>query len=197
MTDSQNTTTTSAQSLSVEDYPFPIAFIGKAGSGKSTASARLQLMEPSYRVVSFARVLKDVSKIMWENPGRSELQWLGNAAREFDSDIWIRNAKLDIEACYRSGHVPVIDDCRFPNEVQTLRDRDFRIVRLHCREEVRVDRLQRNGRFQSYEQLEHITETALDDYEPDWTIDTTPFDAQMEDIDEALARVMTQLRRRT
>lgn len=185
------------QNSNVVNYPYPIAFLGKAGSGKTTASIVLQRLEPVYTPVSFARALKVASATIWPEPGREELQWLGNAARQFDPDVWINNASVDIETAFKSHRVPVIDDCRFPNEVDCILDYGFFTVRLECREEIRVDRLMRNGRFQSQEQLSHITETALDDYVADFTIDTTPFDGSMEDINDAIKNVLERLKRRT
>lgn len=197
MSESQTTTTTSAPSLSGVEFPFHIAFTGKAGTGKSTAAALVQRTWPDlYRGLSFATPLKEAAAILWPEPGRKELQWFGNTLRGFDPDVFLNAALAQVDRLELSGKNFVNDDTRFPNEVTVLRERGAKFIHLVCREETRVDRLQRNGKFQTYEQLFDETETALDEgYAPDWTIDTSGFDQIGENLTEAVFQAVNRLRR--
>jgi hypothetical protein len=184
--------------LSEEDAKPLIVFLGKAGSGKTTAAERLCYLNPEYRMVHFASRLKQAASLIWgedvAHNNRGLLQWLGNTMREYDEDVWINAALQDIDSHFKGGRACVIDDCRFPNEYNKLQELGAYFIRTVCTEEVRVDRLQRKGKFQNIEQLSDITETALDDYGADYTIDTTPFDGFLDDITEAVADTFNRIR---
>ena len=64
------------------------------------------------------------------------------------------------------------------------------IVQVVADRNRRVDRLRANGRMQSEDQLEHVSETALDDIEPDYRLfnQGTPDDLQAQ-VYELVARL--------
>ena len=148
-----------------------IAFVGKAGAGKSTAA---QYLEHHFGYVrrSFADLLKHVATEIWGSEAltdRGKLQGLGVAVRNIDPNAWVNACVRDIDP----EQPVVIDDCRFPNEVGALQKRGFVFVRIHADVDERVLRLQRNGKFQNREQLEHISETAIDNLVGDYQITNT------------------------
>lgn len=190
------TTTTSEPSLSdVIAYP-PLAFIGRAGSGKTTA-ANLVAREYGYHVHHFASTLKEAAAIIWSDEevhhNREKLQFLGNAVREKYPTAWIDAAIAAIDKD-RDTHPVCIDDCRFPNEVDPLRQRDFTFVRLLAVEDTRVDRLMRIGKFGTREQLSDVTETSLDDFEADFNIRN---EGHPNELAREINQVLSKLRRRT
>lgn len=147
-----------------------IAFIGRAGSGKSTAAQYL-FNRHEYATLSFASRLKTVASQIWgDDPGREKLQRLGVAVREIDRDAWVHPITSIINGREPGAPPAVIDDCRFPNEYEALKGLGFVFVRITAAQSTRVDRLKANGKWENEEQLEHISETALDGYEVDHTI---------------------------
>jgi len=203
MNDSPTTITTFAPSLSAATKLPPIAFLGKAGAGKTSAAEALQKISYKYYRVSFANTLKDAAVLMWgpdARTNRAYLQGLGRKVREIDPDVWLNSGLREIDEFLARGAAICNDDCRFPNEYDALAERGFTFVRLEATEEARVDRLQRNGKLDDISQLQDATETGLDnhdEYPAHYVIDTTTFDPRFEDLNEAVRDVLYKLERRT
>lgn len=105
-----------------------IAFAGPGLCGKTTAA---EYLEATYggSVKSFARALKrDAYDYGWDGNkdarGRQFLQELGAVVREYNPNYWIEQVELD------SRNNIYIDDLRFENEVEILRQHGFIIVYL-------------------------------------------------------------------
>lgn len=136
-----------------------IAFLGKAGSGKTEAADFAAKL--GYTKLSFATPLKDIASLIWGSDfDRVRLQGLGVAVRGLDENAWVRLAVQRIEE--QDGPV-VVDDCRFPNEYHVLAGMGFKFIRIEAPETTRVNRLQANGKWGGHDSLNHISETALDD----------------------------------
>lgn len=191
---------------SARQLGFPnIALMGKAGSGKSTVAGFL--VELGYERMSFADPLKRIAAELWGGDAmtdREKLQGLGVFARELDPETWVRlfvrrfNDRGRANAIHnctppRALMPVVVDDLRFPNEFTMLGGAGFVIVRVEAPRASRIDRLRGNGKFQNEEQLEHSSETALDDYEGDHTLvnDTTT-----DDLYDAVVGLLLKERRR-
>lgn len=184
------TSATSSPSASVESGISPIstspttdlpniAFVGKMGAGKTTAAEYVRA-EYGYTILRFAGLLKQVAQMIWgvgADRDREKLQRLGVAVRDIEENSWADAVFRDLDKMI--GPV-VIDDCRFPNEYWGLKERGFHFVQITAPEALREDRLQRNGKLTDRAQLQHVSETALDDIlEPDKTIinaNTTAWD---------------------
>lgn len=151
-----------------------IAFLGHMGSGKSTA-AELLVEHFGYTRLSFAGThaggLRDVATRMWPDAlnDRDKLQRLGMAGRAIDENVWVNAALRSIDP-HRNPGPFAIDDCRFPNEALALKDRDFITIRLAAGRNTRLARLQANGKLTDEAQLDHASETALDDFAHDYRI---------------------------
>jgi dephospho-CoA kinase len=158
----------------LDQYP-DIALIGKAGAGKTTAAEYL-VDKCGYTRVSFAQPLKDIAVQIWGRDAatdRAKLQGLGCAVRDIESDAWCNMAVRRIHELRRLGNGAtrfVVDDCRFPNEYWALKELGFVVVRVWAPRNVRVVRLRGNGKLQDESQLEHVSETALDDFAEDYDI---------------------------
>jgi len=119
-----------------------IAFCGKMASGKTTSANYLI----QYGLIStgFSRKLKEVAKDLFpehfknNKKPRELLQRLGIALREIDSNVWV-NSLL------RSLNNPIyenctVDDCRFLNEADALRNAGFIIVKIESERNIRAKR---------------------------------------------------------
>lgn len=146
-----------------------VAFIGKAGAGKSSA-ADWACEVAGYMRWSFATPLKNIAEHLWGTDARKDrdkLQRLGVAVREIQKDTWCTLLVDDLELA--SGPVAV-DDCRFPNEYWALKSAGFKFIRITAEQDDRLDRLKLIGKDTTPEQLEHVSETSLDDFAADYTI---------------------------
>lgn len=160
-----------------------IAFVGPAGSGKSTA-AGLLADHYKYNRLSFAMPLKKVAGELWSQPGREEYQQLGEKVREIHEDTWCdlleaqlrRQLEIGMQSSPHGTVRFTVDDCRFPNEHEMLKGNGFKFIRLTCLRSVQTVRLTANGKWQDGEQLDHISEHALDGVPTDAYIDTSDLD---------------------
>lgn len=148
-----------------------VGLSGYAESGKDTAAAMLE----GYEVKKFAGKLKKIAGIIlnvpevcfelpefkaqylpeWKMTVREFLQRLGtDAVRDnLDADAWVKALFTDLHHSSRW----VITDVRFPNEAAAIKERGGVVVRIKRGEAVNA----------------HPSETALDDWPFDHTIDNT------------------------
>jgi len=141
-----------------------IGLLGRMNSGKDTVAKEL-VETYGFRQDSYASTLKDMTALLfnWDRGMLSGDTPEGRAAREevdewwseklgipnftprlalqligtdvfrnsFHTDIWM----LSTMARYKDGEHVVISDCRFPNEVQAIRDVGGRIIQVDRGEE--------------------------------------------------------------
>lgn len=179
--------------LSLPDF----AFTGKAGAGKTTAAAVLG--NAGYMQHSIAGPLKEIAATIWgptASKDRGKLQKLGQFVRELDEDAWANLALDKLKRARQSGFGTrcVIDDLRFPNEYWRLKEAGFVIVRVEADRWRRIDRLRNIGKLQDEAQLEDTSETALDPYEADYTLENN---GSWSDFVKAVIAVLKAERRRT
>lgn len=179
-----------------------IGVSGRIGSGKDTLAQLIQETEPSYEVKKFAGKLKQIAGILaGVDPARFEdqefkkqispfgmtyrelLQKVGTEAMrdQIHTDVWVRAlfaefvkeaTKWDSDGSTTLEAYPnwIITDVRFPNEADAIRERGGIMIRIF-----------RNlGGPQTQTDL-HPSETALDDYDFDITINNN---GSLEDLKE-------------
>ncbi len=109
-----------------------ILISGKAQAGKSTTAELLteklgEVDGLNTMRYSFAEPLKFMANafIGWKGEkderGRKLLQSLGKDGREFDKDIWVKHLLNQMDKKPVPPHVVLVDDWRFPNEMEFLR----------------------------------------------------------------------------
>ena len=151
-----------------------IAFIGKAGSGKSSAADLVeQLNDADYLRLSIAQPVKQTIATIWGNQAvedRHKKQRLGEAVREIDPDAWLN---LWLRRLGQEEGPFLNDDIRFENEYWAAKGHGFVIVRVVAHRHQRIARLRANGKIQSEDQLNDISETSLDHIEADHEVDNT------------------------
>ncbi len=151
-----------------------ITISGKAQNGKDTTAGFLKdaLEADGYSVLitHYGDLLKYICQkfFNWngekDEKGRSLLQYVGtDVIRAEQPDFWVGFVSSILDLFPDTWDYVLIPDCRFPNEVNTLKSCGFDVTHL---------RVVRDG-FESPltpEQQNHPSETALDDTEPDYTI---------------------------
>ena len=153
-----------------------IAIAGKMGSGKSALANELARALGARRV-SFATKVREVVRDLY-GPGNEKNRHLmtgvGMGLRAVDADTWV-NAVRRTVARYPDASW-VLDDLRFPNELNALRADGWVVVRLAVDAETRSERILRRcgGDADAARGQEayagHASETALD-LTPDFAFD--------------------------
>lgn len=151
-----------------------ILISGKAQHGKDTTAAMIKhhLVNDGYRVLitHYGDLVKYICKEFfdWDGEkderGRHLLQTVGtDVVRKRYPDFWVDFISKTLSCFPNEWDYVIIPDCRFPNEINRIIDMGFDATHL------RVVR----DNFESPltpEQLQHPSETALDDVRPDYYI---------------------------
>lgn len=171
-----------------------IAISGHAGNGKDTAAVMmreaLEARGKSVLVTHYADPVKFVCKNLFgwnglkDNDGRTLLQRVGtDVVRSNDPNYWV-NFIGDMLTFFRDEwEYVLIPDARFPNELTVLTDRGFDVTHIRVVRDNFVSSL-------SEEQKKHPSETALDDYFPDYYIMN---DGSLEDLAENIRVLLEDL----
>lgn len=107
---------------------------------------------------------------------RRLLQWWGtDVRRASDPDYWVVKAMSMVDDELDDGHAVYMTDARFVNELESVRNDGGILVRVDVDEATRIRRiLSRDGVRPTRGQLDHVSETAADDYDGfDVRIDAT------------------------
>lgn len=150
-----------------------ICISGHAGAGKDTLAGVIKdkLVQEGYSVLIThnADLLKHIcaSFFDWDGnkdeAGRSLLQYVGtDVVRKKRPDFWVDHLISMFDLFGDNWDAAIIPDCRFPNEVDRLKDAGYKVTHI------RVER-----DFESSltaDQLCHPSETAMDSVTPDYTI---------------------------
>ena len=150
-----------------------IAITGKMRSGKDAVAGYL-VENYGFTRYAFGDELKRYAhELFGPSPAkpRELYQWFGQTMRERDPDIWVRKCFEKIEEDRRRAVVrPVITDLRQPNEYERCRAEGFVIIRVNCRDEIRLERMKEAGDLFTEADLEHETETHVDTFAVDFEI---------------------------
>lgn len=173
-----------------------IGLIGKLRSGKDTAAAYLA-HKYGYMRFAFGNELKRYAHELFGEPlpgtkPRELYQWFGQAMRERDPEIWVRKCFERVEYVQEEyGISTVITDCRQPNEFSALQSAGYVLIRVEAPESLRIQRAVESGDSFALRDLTHGTETALDGYIADFTVQNDAglpeLHAQVDDIMRYLA----------
>ena len=147
------------------------AVSGKAQHGKDTFAEILyeELTNKGHRVIMthYADLVKYIARTFFnwngekDEKGRSLLQYVGtDVVRKQRPDYWVQFVLDIINLFGDNWDYVIIPDTRFPNEVDMLKEHYDKV------EHIRVFRPNFKSNL-TEEQLNHISEVALDNIEPD------------------------------
>lgn len=147
---------------------------GKAQHGKDTSATiiydKIVAAGKKALIIHNADLLKFMCKQFFgwngekDEYGRHLLQYVGtDIIRKKEPDFWVQFIKKISELFNSEWDYMIIPDCRFPNEIECLKDSDNIVKHI---------RVVRDG-FKSpltEEQQKHPSETALDNVVPDYCV---------------------------
>lgn len=194
-----------------------ICISGKAGHGKDTVASMMKEIMESERhnvlVTHYGDLVKYVCRTFFDwdgikdEEGRSLLQYIGtDVVKTQRPTYWIDFVKSILEMFPDYWEYILIPDCRFPDEIDALKEAGYDVVHVRVSRSAPVitssspengglkerlfARLKRTetASDQTYpltdEQLNHISETALDEVLPDYIIDNSgSLDDLYDDVD--------------
>ena len=150
-----------------------ILISGKAEAGKdSTFDILNQLIPDEFKKVrmAYGDYVKYTAKMLWgwngkkDEEGRGHLQWWGTEyVRAIEPDFWVDTVIRLARIVKKDVDYLVVTDVRFPNEIVAWNKNEFDVIT------VRVERPGHENAL-TEEQRQHLSETALDDWEFDVTL---------------------------
>ena len=130
-----------------------IAITGKMGSGKTTLCQYIINQYPQFKKYSFATKVKELAFELFnmKQKDRELLINFANKMRDIDPDVWARYIINQIQ----SEDWVLIDDLRYVNEYQLLRQQGFKVIKLNISDKLQENRLRKTypETFQSH--LDH------------------------------------------
>mgnify|MGYP002183840281 FL=1 len=126
------------------------------------------------------------------NKPRALLQSFGEYARTHDPNVWVNDMFRRITNDEHARYSPiVVSDVRQPQEVEALKAAGYVLIRVEAPESLRIHRAIESGDTFNLRDLTHDTETALDGYAADFTIQN---DAGLPELYAQVDAVMDLLR---
>lgn len=147
-----------------------IAIIGRMCAGKSYVSKNLS-RRCALKQFAFADKIKEIARDLFhmENKDRKLLQQIGQSMRLIDPYVWINYLVFSIDGKDRI----IVDDVRYPNEMQALRERGFTIIKLIVDKDTQINRLMNtypDTYVQHIDRLNHESESYVDKMDADHII---------------------------
>lgn len=175
-----------------------VYLVGKAGAGKTSAASFL-INNYGFRQAKFALPVYNLAYnyLDMKDKDRKLLQVLGTDVGRglIDYNIWIRRFKEDMIIVERTRELMgmpkvtfILDDCRFPNEHNILKELGWRGVYLEVPEEVRIWRLCGRDGDAKVECLGHKSETEIDLFKDE--LIKVDADCVMEEMNSRLIKVL-------
>lgn len=181
-----------------------ISLSGKKRSGKTTVANYL-ISKHNFKEVSWAEPLKEVigRKLFgltedqlygpasireeviekWGMSPRKILQVVGtDLFRAWRDDFWVEVAEPKIKALVTQGEDVVISDTRFLNEVECVKRLGGHTIQVH--------KVKKEGKAQPEDS--HASETALDEYEFDYAIQS--FSGDLDTLYEKMENILNDLK---
>ena len=115
-----------------------IALLGKMGSGKSTCAQYLK-EKYNFEIHSFGSPVKKFAKEIFNDntKNRSLIQDFAQKVKEIDPNVWVNYLINNVDFDKKI----VVDDLRFPNEFEILKNNGFIIIKLDISKEFQELRL--------------------------------------------------------
>jgi len=148
-----------------------IAVTGKIRSGKDTVSHFF--IERGFKRFKFGDGIKEIIEKYFpdawsKGKPRTYYQFIGQALRQLDPDVWIKYVLKKIEESGADN--VIIDDMRQLNEAKKLKELGFIIIKVEADINTRLKRMVDLGDKFNLEDLFHETEQQVDLIIPDFIV---------------------------
>ena len=149
-----------------------IAIIGKMGSGKTTLANYIKNTY-DYTILSFAAPVKKYATEIFniQTKDRAILQDFAQKIKEIDPNVWVNYLIRQIT----TDNI-IVDDLRFPNEYNALKQLGFIFIKLEIEPEFQKERLKQTYKSsykQHIERISNISESYISDLKEDYTFKIT------------------------
>lgn len=132
-----------------------VAICGAICSGKTSLADTL-VEKYGFKRFSFASSVKEYAKDLFNMKGKNRqlLQDLAEKLKEIDQDVWVNRLDREINKIITTDTETniVIDDLRFPNELEYLKRNGFFIIRINIE---KIDQLRRLRNVYPDDWMEH------------------------------------------
>lgn len=147
-----------------------IALTGKICSGKSFVSN--MLVKEGFSRVGFGDGVKKYCNELFDmkQKNRKLLQDFAQSLKEIDKNVWINYLDKYIRTLPINSNI-VVDDLRFPNELNYLKKNGFIIIKLDVNYELQIERIKKtypNDYLLHINRLNDISESYINDFEYDY-----------------------------
>jgi adenylate kinase family enzyme len=168
-----------------------LAITGVMCSGKTTIANYL-INKYNYNKFSFADDIKLLATEIFgmKNKNRKLLQDFGTKMKEIDNLIWIN--RLDKKIKLANSNNIIIDDLRYPDELEYLKKNNFKILKLDISKELQLLRLKKTypeTYLEHYNCSNHESEQYIKNIEYDYYYNIT--DANENNIYEIIDTIIT------
>jgi len=175
-----------------------ICISGKARHGKDTTAemlkTKLESQGKKVLVTHYGDLVKYICRTFFnwngekDETGRTLLQYVGtDIIRSAEPDYWVRFIAGILKFFQNHWDVVIIPDCRFPNEIEYIKNEFPDSVYS-----LRVERPNFTSDL-TEEQLKHPSETALDNYEFDGVFVNTTMEVLQTQVDFLLRTQLFKL----
>ena len=123
-----------------------IGLCGIMASGKTTLAEQLIQNYSDFTRVSLANAVKEFANFIFDIPegykDRVAYQKMGDGARNYlFQDVWIETLLQQVAEQEGFNKHFIVDDIRYENEVDKLKEKGWYIVKLDINEDLQLDRL--------------------------------------------------------
>lgn len=165
-----------------------IALSGKSGCGKTTIANYL-IDRHDFVKCNTGKICRNICNILFGSEAKELLNKVTDAMKLIDENIWLKKALSEIEC----NKFIVVDSMRFKNDYLHLKTNGFFLIRVECRHDLLLERLEKRGQVINYgEDFKHSSEVDLDDLQFDYKINNDSSVGDLYDkIDELLISQFT------
>lgn len=157
-----------------------LGFIGRMCSGKSTL-AKYMVEKYGYEKYSCASALKSIAKdIGMIGKDRTLLQNLGYSIRKYNNCFFSDIIQKDVHG----KEFVVVDDVRYIEEYQALKNEGFIFIKLCMFDDVRFQRMMDMGLNINKSEIYHDSENQIDMLPYDYIITATTTSTKEDDIEQ-------------
>ena len=151
-----------------------IAISGKIASGKSTLSKYIQ-EKYNFTRIGYGDAVKKFAKEIFnmEYKDRQLLQDFAQSMRSIDEDVWVKIVERHIN---NTTENILVDDLRFPNELESLNKMGFTIIKIELDIDLQKERIKNTYPttfIEHYNRLNDISESYINELEVEYTFNMT------------------------